>query len=77
MLFIGTELIPRIDSLYPTTPYRILSGHSLGGFMVVNTLAHHADLFSIYIAVDPSLWWDQQKVLQTAEFALINKKVCP
>jgi len=74
MQFIGSELIPRIDSLYPTTPYRILSGHSLGGLTVVNTLAQHPDLFSAYLSIDPSLWWDQQQVLRTAETALATKK---
>ena len=29
--FLEKELIPYIDSVYPTLPYRLLIGHSLGG----------------------------------------------
>jgi predicted alpha/beta superfamily hydrolase len=68
--FLQTELIPRIDSLYPTTPYRVVSGHSLGGLAVVQLLATHANLFSAYLAIDPSLWWDQERTLQAVEATL-------
>ncbi|HWB26198.1 MAG TPA: alpha/beta hydrolase-fold protein [Chitinophagaceae bacterium] len=66
MAFIEKELIPHIDSLYPSMPYRILIGHSLGGIMVINTLMHHTKLFKGYIAIDPSMWWDQQRLLHEA-----------
>jgi len=29
--FLQKELIPHIDSIYPTAPYRVLMGHSLAG----------------------------------------------
>ncbi len=72
--FIEKELIPYIDSAYPTAPYRMLIGHSLGGLMVVNTLINHTDLFNAYLAIDPSLWWDNQKLLKQAETVLQQKK---
>lgn len=68
--FIEKELIPHIDSLYPTAPYRLLIGHSLGGLMVMNTLIHHPQLFNAYIAIDPSMWWDKQHLLKQAIPAL-------
>ena len=46
--FIDKELIPHIDSLYPTAPYRLLVGHSLGGLMVINTLINHTKLSLTY-----------------------------
>jgi uncharacterized protein len=61
--FIENELVPHIDSIYPTLSYRVLVGHSLGGIMVINTLVHHKNLFRAYIAIDPSMWWDKQKLL--------------
>jgi predicted alpha/beta superfamily hydrolase len=70
MAFIEKELIPHIDSVYPTTQYRILVGHSLGGLMVINALLHHQNLFKGYIAIDPSMWWDNQRVLQEVEGTL-------
>ena len=68
--FIEKELMPHIDSLYPTAPYKIMIGHSLGGLMVVNTLIHHPKLFNGYIAIDPSLWWHDQKLLKESATAL-------
>jgi predicted alpha/beta superfamily hydrolase len=68
--FLEKELIPHIDSLYPANAYRTLIGHSLGGLMAINTLLHHTKLFNSYIAIDPSMWWDQQKLLHEAEQVL-------
>lgn len=65
--FIEKELIPYVDSRYPAAPYRVFSGHSLGGLTVVNALFNHTRLFNAYIAIDPSLWWDGQKILKQAE----------
>src|SRR6478672_1871601 len=36
--FIEHELIPHIDSAYPTAPYKILVGHSFGGLTVMNII---------------------------------------
>ena len=65
--FIEKELIPYIDSLYPTAPYRMLIGHSFGGLMVIYTLLNHSNLFNSYLAIDPSLWWDNQVILKQAQ----------
>lgn len=61
--FIEDELIPHIDANYPTTPHRTLIGHSLGGLVVANTFINHSHLFENYLAIDPSLGWDNQKLL--------------
>ncbi|HTK20870.1 MAG TPA: alpha/beta hydrolase-fold protein [Mucilaginibacter sp.] len=65
--FIEKELTPYIDSKYPTASYRMISGHSLGGLAVVNAFFNHTKLFNSYIALDPSLWWDQQKWIKKKE----------
>lgn len=72
--FIEKELFPHIDSAYPTAPYRILIGHSLGGLMVINTLVNHPNLFNSYIAIDPSMWWDNEQLLKQAQKVLAEKK---
>ncbi|WP_295801839.1 alpha/beta hydrolase-fold protein [Mucilaginibacter sp.] len=64
MKFINDELFPYVDSHYPTAPYRVFSGHSLGGLTVVNALVNHTALFNAYIVIDPSLWWDNKKLLK-------------
>ncbi len=61
--FIENEVAPHIDSIYPTLSYRLLVGHSLGGIMAINALVHHKNLFRGYIVIDPSMWWDNQKLL--------------
>jgi len=72
--YIQQELIPHIDSLYQTSPYRVLIGHSLGGLAATNVLVHHTDLFRAYIIVDPSMWYDNQGFLKQAQQALQQKK---
>src|ERR1700690_2979695 len=74
MNFIKEELIPHIDSVYPTAPYRIFSGHSLGGLTVINTLLNNTQLFNAYIAIDPSLWWENKKLVQQAKQDFLKKK---
>jgi len=68
--FIEQELMPHIDSLYPTAPYRILIGHSFGGLTVMNTFIHHTNLFKAYVAIDPAMSWDNQKLLKEAKKVL-------
>lgn len=70
--FIKTELIPRIDSQYRTEPYRVLVGHSLGGIAVIDALYTIPETFNAYVAIDPSLWWDNQVLLKQAK-AFVSK----
>lgn len=65
--FVEKELMPYIDLKYPTASFHVFSGHSLGGLAVVNAFLVHANLFNAYIALDPSLWWDQQKWIKKYE----------
>jgi len=65
--FIEIELIPHIENKYPISNFRTLIGHSYGGLFAVYSLIHHPELFSNYIAIDPSLDWDSQKLLKEAQ----------
>ncbi len=62
--FLRDELVPHIDTQHRTQPFRILSGHSLGGVAAINSLLTQPDLFQAYIAASPSLWWDDQYLLK-------------
>ncbi|AXG72237.1 ferri-bacillibactin esterase BesA [Kordia sp. SMS9] len=62
--FIEKELIPYIDKTYETESYRMFIGHSLGGLAVMNILLQKPELFNAYVAIDPSMWWNDQKLLQ-------------
>ena len=65
--FIQTELIPEIEKRYRTAPYRIFAGHSLGGLLAIHSLITRPDLFNAYIAVSPSLQWDDGRTLHQAQ----------
>lgn len=71
--FMEHELIPYIESQYPTKPYRMFIGHSLGGLTVINAMLKRPELFNSYIAIDPSLWWADSAVLQESK-VLLNTK---
>jgi uncharacterized protein len=58
------EILPYIDQNYPTSAYRAISGHSLGGLFVLSILAQQPDLFEDYLVMDPSLWYDEGKYAQ-------------
>jgi len=65
--FMRDELFPQIDSRFLTLPARILVGHSLGGLLVIHALLAEPEMFQAYIAIDPSLWWDNQLLSRQAE----------
>ncbi len=56
--FLRTELIPEIERRVPATGERAIIGESLAGLFVVETFLLEPSAFSTYIAVDPSLWWN-------------------
>ncbi|MGH1385817.1 alpha/beta hydrolase-fold protein [Kordia sp.] len=72
--FIEKELIPYIDSKYATESYRVFIGHSLGGLTVMNTLIHKPELFNAYVAIDPSMWWDNKNLLRTIKNTKFDEK---
>ena len=65
--FIASELIPFVEKNYPVTNYRTLIGHSYGGLFTVNMLLKHTELFENYLAIDPSMDWDEQKLLKESK----------
>ena len=73
--FIKEELFPYIETNYPTAPYRILYGHSLGGLLAVHAFVNHPDLFNAYIAISPSFQWDKEWMLKTSAEKLDSKKL--
>jgi predicted alpha/beta superfamily hydrolase len=73
--FMKDELIPYIESAYPTHPYRVLVGHSFGGIATINALYTMPETFDAYVAIDPSLWWDQQLLLKKADSIFSTRKL--
>jgi predicted alpha/beta superfamily hydrolase len=73
--FLEQELVPFMRANYKTSPYKIFAGHSFGGLTVINCMLLHVDMFDAYIAVSPSLWFDDKHVLRLAEKKLPNLPV--
>lgn len=59
--FLRDELKPLIEAHYRTNGHDALMGESLAGLFVIETLLEEPGLFGDYIAISPSLWWEQMK----------------
>lgn len=64
--FIRKELMPEVAKRYRITAERAIVGESLAGLFVVEALLLEPDLFDTYIAIDPSLWWNDGALLKQA-----------
>ncbi len=71
--FLENEVIPHVEANYPASQYRTFIGHSLGGLMAIEAMITRPEVFENYVAIDPSLWWDEQSVLHRAESALTER----
>ena len=67
--FLEAELMPHIERTYRTQSYRVIVGHSFGGLLALHAFVARPHLFQGYIAIDPSLFWDEQVVVRRAERA--------
>jgi len=64
--FIRDELMPEVKTRYRTTDETAIVGESLAGLFVIETFLLEPDLFDAYIAIDPSLWWNDQQLVKSA-----------
>jgi predicted alpha/beta superfamily hydrolase len=64
--FIRRELMPQVQARYRTTDETAIVGESLAGLFIVETFLKEPDLFDTYIAFDPSLWWNNRKLVSGA-----------
>lgn len=70
--FISDELMPWVDSEYRTRPHSTLIGHSFGGLFAIHALLTRPDVFDAYIAISPSLQWDDQRLALEAASVFEN-----
>ncbi len=61
--FLRTELIPEVERRLPATGERAIIGESLAGLFIVETFLLEPALFTTYIAIDPSLWWNDNRLV--------------
>lgn len=61
--FIETTLKPHIATLAAIDPARqTLFGHSLAGWFTLDVMARNTAAFGTYVAVSPSIWWDEGRL---------------
>ncbi len=68
--FIEKELQPYIEQHYKTTTEKTLIGESLGGLLATEVLLKNPLLFTKYIIISPSLWWDNGSLLSLSSAVL-------
>ena len=61
--FLRQEVIPFVEARFRTGERRAIMGESLAGLFVVDTLLNDPALFADYVAISPSLWWDDRRPL--------------
>ncbi|MEJ7680623.1 MAG: alpha/beta hydrolase-fold protein [Segetibacter sp.] len=54
---------PFINKAYKTTASKTIIGQSLGGLLATEILFKKPKLFTNYIIVSPSIWWDNESLL--------------
>ena len=62
--FLKQEALPFINEKYRTTQTKTLIGQSLGGLVGTEILLKTPHIFDNYIIVSPSLWWDDESLLE-------------
>lgn len=65
--FMEKELVPAIETKYKTTDYRILLGHSFAGLLAAHAFMEDHPLFTAYLLIDPSMWWDKALLANAAK----------
>ncbi|EDP69816.1 putative esterase [Flavobacteriales bacterium ALC-1] len=73
--FVKQELKPFINNKYPTENNNTIIGHSTGGLFVLYTFLNHESVFDNYLAIDPSLWWDEEYLVKEAEEKIKTKNL--
>jgi predicted alpha/beta superfamily hydrolase len=64
--FVRSELMPVVNTRYRTTKETAIMGESLAGLFVLETFFVEPNLFDTYIAFDPSLWWNNNELVNRA-----------
>ncbi len=68
--YIADEVIALVEKRYRTAERRAIIGESLAGLFVLDTFLKTPELFTDYIAISPSLWWDGKALATQAESLL-------
>ncbi|AIY66839.1 alpha/beta hydrolase-fold protein [Pseudoalteromonas piratica] len=72
--FIEKELIPHIEEKYRTHNFRIFSGASIGGLLVLHSFQSRPHLFQAHLAYSPAVWWGDESTSKDVKEFISNSK---
>lgn len=70
--FIKSELFPAIAAKYKVDTLKGIIGESAAGLFIMETFMDEPDLFDYYIVFDPSLWWNNQYLINNLKNSFTN-----
>ncbi|MBN8648643.1 MAG: alpha/beta hydrolase [Caulobacterales bacterium] len=68
------EIKPFIENTYATSGNDAIIGESLAALFITETYLKTPEAFDNYIAISPSLWWDNQSLSNNSNSYLLNPK---
>lgn len=75
--FLAEEVKPFVEARYRTDGDDGVIGESLAGLFIVETFLKQPDLFDRYMAISPSLWWDDSTMVSEAAALMAAQKPAP
>jgi len=75
--YIRNAVIPFVDKKFRTSTERIVMGESLAGLFIMETFLKEPSLFSSYVSISPSLWYDDRRLAKSAKEYLTSHKDKP
>ena len=64
--FVEKELQPFVETKYRTSGSKTIIGQSLGGLLATEILFKKPTLFTNYIIISPSIWWDNESLFKVS-----------
>lgn len=64
--FVKDELFSTISEKYRISEHKSIIGESLAGLFIIETFFTQPDMFDNYIVFDPSLWWNNQYLVNNS-----------
>ena len=65
--FLRDELMPEVRRRYRVTEETAIIGESLAGLFIMETFFLQPELFNTFIALSPSLWWNNDELVRKAD----------
>lgn len=62
--FLETEVQPMVERTYRTNSQKTLIGQSLAGLLAIQIFFQKPNLFTHYVIVSPSIWWNGGSILK-------------